>query len=301
MAMADQPKRPARRVKAAPNAKTLLDPVLVAPAKNGHKHAAPKPPKRGAAAHPAARKTRAPRPALMDGLETELPPSGPLEADVLNPGLRQELMDNLESMIGRLRRLSPGYNPPPFSPRQLRELLEQNVDKIPPELGLGILGKLRKTIGEDMFDVDTWKGMWTMLNYTFDYQADVLKRRMTGEYETDEWGLDREYLDAVMQFFDFMYQKYWRVDMAGLENIPAEGRTLLVANHSGQLPWDGAMLANGILRNHPQQRLVRTLYAAWFPTLPFISDFLTKCGQVLATDENGVRLLQNDELVAVFP
>ena len=49
--------------------------------------------------------------------------------------------EQVRSMIGRLRRLSPGYNPPPFSPHQLLELIEQNVDKIPPELGLGILGK----------------------------------------------------------------------------------------------------------------------------------------------------------------
>jgi len=223
------------------------------------------------------------------------------DASAPDPTLRQELIDNLEALIQRLRALSPGYNPPPFSPRQLLELIEQNLDKIPPEMGLGMLAKLRKAIGEDLFDVDTWKGMWTMLNYTLEYQGDVLKRRLTGDYTTDEWGLDREYLNAVMPFAEFMYKKYWRVEMTGLDYIPAEGRALLVSNHSGQLPLDGAMLATGIMLNHPAQRLVRSLYAAWFPTLPFVSDFLTKCGQVLGTDDNGIRLLANDELVAVFP
>jgi 1-acyl-sn-glycerol-3-phosphate acyltransferase len=228
-------------------------------------------------------------------------PVEPASIDDVDPALRQELMATLEAMIDRLRALNPGYNPPPFSPTQLLSLLESNLGRLSPELGLGLLGKLRKAIGDDLFDVDTWKGIWTMLNYTLQYNGDVLKRRLTGEYETDEWGLDREYLQAVRPFFEFMYTKYWRVEISGLDNIPSEGRALLVVNHSGQLPWDGAMLGVGVLNHHPAQRLVRTLYASWFPTLPFISDFLTKCGQVLATEDNGLRLLEQDELVAVFP
>jgi hypothetical protein len=43
-----------------------------------------------------------------------------------------------------------------------------------------------------------------MLNYSLEYQADLFKRRVTGEYETDEWGLDWEYLNAVRPFFEFM-------------------------------------------------------------------------------------------------
>jgi 1-acyl-sn-glycerol-3-phosphate acyltransferase len=61
------------------------------------------------------------------------------------------------------------------------------------------------------------------------------------------------------------------------------------------------MVASGVLLEHPNQRLVRTLYATWFPTLPFFSDILVKCGQVLATEDNGLRLLEQDELVAVYP
>jgi 1-acyl-sn-glycerol-3-phosphate acyltransferase len=232
--------------------------------------------------------------------ETESADATPPD-DVPDPALRGQLMHELDALIKRLRSVNPGYNPPPFSPGKLLELVQENVDKLPPEMGLGILTKLRKTIGEDLFDVDTWKGMWYMLNYTVEYQGDVIKRRVTGEYETDEWGLDREVLDAVLPFFEFMYQKYWRVSLSGVENVPEEGRALLVSNHSGQLPWDGSMLATGMMLEHPNKRLVRTLYATWFPTLPILSDILVKCGQVLATDENGTRLLENDELVAVYP
>lgn len=222
------------------------------------------------------------------------------EADI-DPSLRRQLMKEVEELIGRLRALHPGYTPPPFSPRGLLQLLEEGTDRLPAGLRLGILEKLKDTLGEDLLDVDTWKGMWYILNSSLQYQADVVKRRVTGEYETDEWGLDREFLDAVRPFFEFMYKTYWRVEMSGLENVPEQGRALLVVNHSGQLPWDGAMVASGVLLEHPNQRLVRTLYATWFPTLPFFSDILVKCGQVLATEDNGLRLLEQDELVAVYP
>lgn len=223
------------------------------------------------------------------------------EVEVPDEELRAQLMDELDQLIERVQRMAPGYRPPPFSARRLLQLVEQNLERFSPELRLGLLEKLKKTLSEDLFDLDTWKGIWYMLNYTLEYQADLLKRRLSGEYETDEWGLDLEFLQAILPFFQFMYRKYWRVEASGLENIPEEGRALLVSNHSGQLPWDGSMVGLAVLDEHPAKRLVRTLYATWFPTLPFFSAMFTKCGQALATEENGIRLLEQDELVAVFP
>ena len=37
-----------------------------------------------------------------------------------------------------------------------------------------------------------------------------------------------------------LYEKWFRVEVRGIENIPAEGGALVVANHSGTLPLDGA-------------------------------------------------------------
>jgi 1-acyl-sn-glycerol-3-phosphate acyltransferase len=214
---------------------------------------------------------------------------------------RQQIAEELDRMIDRAKAMSPGYSPPPFSVRGLIKLIEQNLERFSPEMRLGILEKLRNTVAEDLFDVDTWKGIWYVLNYSLEYQTDWLKRRISGEYETDEWGLDMEVLELVKPFFDFMYRTYWRVQISGVENIPDEGRALLVVNHSGQLPWDGSMVGLAVYDEHPAHRLVRTLYATWFPTLPFFSALFTKLGQALATEENGIRLLEQDELVAVFP
>jgi 1-acyl-sn-glycerol-3-phosphate acyltransferase len=236
----------------------------------------------------------------FDGLPGEGADSGE-EPEVTDEELRRVLADQLDQLVDRVKESTPEYTPPPFSARRLIELIQQNLDRFSPEMRLTILERLRSGIGEDLLDVDTWKGIWYMVNYSLEYQGDILKRRMTGEYETDEWGYDPEFLGMVKPFFDFMYKTYWRVQTSGMENIPDEGRALLVSNHSGQIPWDGTMIGLSVYNEHPNQRLVRSLYATWFPTLPFVSAFFTRMGQTLADEENGIRLLEDDQLVAVFP
>jgi 1-acyl-sn-glycerol-3-phosphate acyltransferase len=213
----------------------------------------------------------------------------------------QQMIAELDELIADVKKIKPEYTPPPFSQHNLIKLIKENIQKFSPDMQIGILEKLKATISEDLFDLDTWRGIWYMINYSLEYQVDIFKRRLSGDYETDEWGLDQEFMDAIRPFFEFMYSTYWRVETTGINNIPEKGRALMVVNHSGQLPWDGSMVGLAVLKEHQTQRLVRTLYADWFPTLPFFSASLEKLGQVLANEENGIRLLENDELVAVFP
>ncbi len=216
------------------------------------------------------------------------------EAEVPIEQLQQQLLQELNTLIGRLKELSPA-----FTPAQIpgaTGLLSAVQDM----LGKTNFEKLRSVAG-DLLDIDTWKGAWYILNQTAQFQVNTAKRRLHGEYETDEWGYDPEVLDAVQPFFEFLYRKYWRVTTTGLSHVPSEGHALFVVNHSGQLPFDGSMLASAVRLEHPSNRLVRTMYASWFPTLPFVADILVKCGQVLATEDNGIRLLQQGELVSVFP
>lgn len=212
-----------------------------------------------------------------------------------------ELIGELNNLVKRLQALTPEYKPPTYSPRRLLSLIEDNLKRVAPESRLRILGPLKEVLGGDLMDPETWRGLWYLINYSVNLQADIIKRRFTGEYEIDDWGLDWELLETVIPFVNFMYEIYWRVDANGVENIPRYGRTLLVSNHSGQLPWDGAMIAAAVWNEHPSQRLVRALYSPWFSTLPFLSALLMKLGQVPATVANGVRLLTQDELVAIFP
>ncbi|MCU0508773.1 MAG: acyltransferase family protein [Anaerolineae bacterium] len=214
--------------------------------------------------------------------------------------MQAQLREELDALIARVESASD-YQAPPYSPQALVKLLEENAARFQPEFLRSLLGKLRENVNSDLLDLDTWKGIWYIVNYQLQSQADSVKRRSQGEYETDDWGLDQEFIGTVQPFLTFMYRSYWRVQTSGLDNIPGEGPALLTCNHSGQLPWDGAMVGTSVYLDHPAQRLVRSLYATWFPTVPFISATLTKMGQALATVDNGTRLLQEGNLVAVFP
>lgn len=215
--------------------------------------------------------------------------------------LREQLLKELDELAARVQAISPDYTPPDFSREETLPLIDEQSQEVSPDIRARLIRRLRGSINGDLLDAETWKGIWYMLNYTAEYQGDIFKRRLTGDYDTDDWGLDWEFLEAVRPFLDFLYKVYWRVETTGMEHIPDYDRALLVSNHSGQLPWDGAMIMTAILNEHPAQRLVRNLYANWFPTLPYVSSALVKMGQALASVENGTRLLNQDELVGVFP
>jgi 1-acyl-sn-glycerol-3-phosphate acyltransferase len=126
-------------------------------------------------------------------------------------------------------------------------------------------------------------------------------RRAAGDYEEDEWGLDEEFALALEPLLSFLYDQWWRVEATGVANVPPNGRAMLVANHAGILPWDGTMISVAIRRQHPHPRYPRFLVLDWAFTLPFVSVAMRKVGGVVASPYNASRLLEQDELVAVFP
>lgn len=235
--------------------------------------------------------------------ETEASPEGGQGAEEQRSDeeLREELVAELDELTQRLQEITPDYEPPPVSSKGLMALLEEALSRCPKDVRRDAMERLKGALNEDLFDPEVWKGTWYMLNYTVQYNTDMVKRHFTGEYDTDEWGLDWEILDAMRPFLSFLYKVYWRVETTGIESIPNEGRVLLVANHSGQLPWDGLMVSTAVLSEQPAQRLVRTLYDSFTPRVPFASAWLARLGQALATVENGTRMLSEEELVAVFP
>jgi len=121
------------------------------------------------------------------------------------------------------------------------------------------------------------------------------------EYGVDPYGLDLEYCVAAIAPFLWMYKNWFRVQLHGSDHVPAEGRVVIVANHSGQLPFDAAMIAVGLLADKDPPRVARALVEKWVPTLPFVSTFMARCGQIVGTPENCRRLLAADEAILVFP
>jgi 1-acyl-sn-glycerol-3-phosphate acyltransferase len=129
-----------------------------------------------------------------------------------------------------------------------------------------------------------------------------LRRRLTGDYEVDDFGYDEELTDQVlMSLLRPLYEKYFRVEVKGIENIPSEGGALVVANHSGTLPMDGLMMQVAVHDNHPAGRHLRLLAADLVFMLPVVNELARKLGHTLACAEDAERLLAQGEVVGVMP
>jgi 1-acyl-sn-glycerol-3-phosphate acyltransferase len=131
---------------------------------------------------------------------------------------------------------------------------------------------------------------------------ETIVRRLQGDYHEDEWGFDEGFAEAVFPLFEFLYESWWRVEVDGVRNVPAHGRGLIVANHAGALfPFDATMLTTAIMKEHPLPRWPRFMVLDWAFTLPFLSAFMRRVGGIPASPHNAGRLLDQDELVMVFP
>jgi 1-acyl-sn-glycerol-3-phosphate acyltransferase len=120
-------------------------------------------------------------------------------------------------------------------------------------------------------------------------------------HDLHDAGHDPTFLERAAPVLEFLWARYFRVRLLGLENVPAEGAALLVANHSGGVPYDGAMLLYGIYRDHPRHRRVRPLVANFAFHSPWMAQVIARIGGVRASTEIALPLLGNGELVAVFP
>ncbi|HVK28663.1 MAG TPA: lysophospholipid acyltransferase family protein [Nocardioides sp.] len=127
-----------------------------------------------------------------------------------------------------------------------------------------------------------------------------LRRRLTGDYTVDEYGFDAEVTERFfMAALRPIAQKWFRIEVRGIENIPAEGGALVVSNHSGTIPIDGLMTMVSI---HDQTgRHLRPLGADLVFRLPVVGALARKGGATLACNEDAERMLRGGELVGVWP
>jgi 1-acyl-sn-glycerol-3-phosphate acyltransferase len=129
-----------------------------------------------------------------------------------------------------------------------------------------------------------------------------LRRRLTGDYRIDEFGFDPELTETVLfAFLRPLYRRWFRVEVRGIQNVPAEGGALVVANHSGAIALDAYMVALAIHDEHPQHRFLRLLGADLVFRTPFVGEFARKSGATLASHPDAERLLSAGEAVGVWP
>ncbi len=127
-----------------------------------------------------------------------------------------------------------------------------------------------------------------------------LRRRLQGDYVIDEYGFDEE---VTQRFFMALVRplasKWFRVELRGAENIPADGGALMVSNHSGTIPMDGVMTM--VTMHDATGRFLRPLGADLVFNLPFVGTMARKGGATLACGEDAERMLREGELVGVWP
>jgi 1-acyl-sn-glycerol-3-phosphate acyltransferase len=129
-----------------------------------------------------------------------------------------------------------------------------------------------------------------------------LRRRAAGDYTVDEFGFDADFTENVwLPLLRPIYERWFRVEVRGIENIPVTGGALVVANHSGTLPLDGLMTQVAIHDSHPGGRHLRMLGADLVFELPFVGTSARRTGSTLATAADAERLLRQEELVGVYP
>ena len=127
-----------------------------------------------------------------------------------------------------------------------------------------------------------------------------LRRRLTGDYEVDEFGFDAEVTERFMlSAIRPIAEKWFRVEVRGAENIPADGGALVVSNHSGTVPVDGLMTMVSI--HDSTGRNLRPLGADLVFSTPVIGELARKAGATLACNEDAQRMLSGGELVGVWP
>jgi len=116
----------------------------------------------------------------------------------------------------------------------------------------------------------------------------------------DPFGFDPDTTRTVLAVLTFFHRLYFRTEVFGIEHVP-HGRALYVANHSGHIPVDGMLIESSLMLDASPPVFARSMVEKWTQTLPFLSSFFPRVGQVLGAPDNARRLLEADHPLLVFP
>jgi 1-acyl-sn-glycerol-3-phosphate acyltransferase len=131
---------------------------------------------------------------------------------------------------------------------------------------------------------------------------EVLQSTLTASGSVDDFGFDPEFTETILlPIIRPLYRAWFRVQTIGVENIPATGAGLVVANHAGAIAVDAVMTQVAIHDEHPQHRFMRMLAADLVFQIPFLGDAALRAGHVRACVPNAEQLLLAGEIVGVWP
>jgi len=120
------------------------------------------------------------------------------------------------------------------------------------------------------------------------------------ETEFDEFGMDKQYIRFYGKtLFKFLSELYWRIEDNGIEHVPSIGPGVLVGMHRGFMPFDGVMALHTLVKK--SGRYPRFLTHPGLLKFPFLANFMTKLGGVVACQESADQVLESGQLLGIFP
>jgi hypothetical protein len=120
------------------------------------------------------------------------------------------------------------------------------------------------------------------------------------EYGFDPYGFSLDTAASMALPVALLYRNKFRVEKHHIGRGPP-GRVQLIANHAGQLPFDGAMLGTAMLLEGRPPRICRSMGEYFLPRLPWASIGMARMGAMVGTPENCIHMLENNECVVAFP
>ncbi len=161
----------------------------------------------------------------------------------------------------------------------------------------GVQGRAQRAVDDAVDSASRW------MNTALGDDVDSRMKRVPvalGEAGVDPFGLDPRWTKWALVSSGFLHRHYFRTEVFGANHIPS-GRVVLISNHSGQLPVDGALIGAAMFFDVEPPRFIRAMVEKWTQTLPFVSLLFSRVGQVVGVPENARRLLEQDEALLVFP
>ena len=74
--------------------------------------------------------------------------------------------------------------PEPVQPGRLWQMGKSGLSRITPDFAKQVLSTFQGATREDLMDPNTWKGVWYMITYSLQFQAEQLKQRLSASEES---------------------------------------------------------------------------------------------------------------------
>ena len=138
------------------------------------------------------------------------------------------------------------------------------------------------------------------------YSAEVEERVSSldlpfGPLGFDPFGISKEHLKLFYSLLEPFYRHYFRVEVSGIDHIPAEGRAMLIGNHSGGIPVDAGMIFASIFFELNPPRHAHGMVEKFAQNLPFLSSLFSRIGQLTGLPEHAEQILESERLLLAFP